>query len=62
MMSSGTRVTFSSRSRISCGLLSWIVSHGLKNTLLFFIMLSLRRRSAFSKRAKVLLTGERIAT
>src|SRR5262249_33490067 len=38
MMSSGTNVTFSSRSRISRGLLSWIVSHGTKNVLLFLIM------------------------
>src|SRR5262249_50047879 len=35
IMRNGTRLTFSSRSRISCGLPSWIVSQGLKNTLLF---------------------------
>ena len=47
---------------ISRGLASWIVSHGLKNVLLFWIMLSRFRFSAFSKRANVSLIGERVAT
>ena len=62
MISSGTSVTFSRRSRISCGLLSWIVSHGLKNVVLFVDHASRFRRSAFWKRANGLLIGERIAT
>src|SRR6185295_4241169 len=36
MTSSGTSETFSRRSRISWGLLSWIVSHGAKNVVVFF--------------------------
>src|SRR5262249_7151829 len=59
---SGIRLTFSRRSRISCGLDSWIVSHGTKKVLLFLIMLSRLRLSAFWKRAKVLLIGDRVAT
>jgi hypothetical protein len=47
MISSGTSDTASRRSRISCGLASWIVSHGLKKVLLFVIMLSRFFSTAF---------------
>jgi len=61
MMSSGTSVTGSRRSRICWGLLSKIVSHGLKNVVWFLTMGSRFIASACWKRAYGSLTGERIA-
>ena len=62
MMRSGRRTTGSLRSRICCGLASWIDSHGWKYDLLALIRFSRFIFSACCKRTYGSVIGERAAT